>query len=159
MLRQTGQEAGVLGKGILMRIELPSDAEYIISELQKRGHEAYAVGGCVRDAVLGCEPHDWDITTSASPEQVKTVFSKTIDTGIEHGTVTVRRHGKSYEVTTFRVDGKYEDGRHPKEVTFVGDLSEDLARRDFTINAMAYCHESGLVDLFGGREDLEVGII
>ena len=112
------------------------------------------MGGCVRDALLGLEPDDWDITTSAEPEEVKALFHRTIDTGIKHGTVTVRMDGKSFEVTTYRIDGKYEDGRHPEEVTFTKSLEEDLKRRDFTINAMAYNDSTGIVDLFGGQDDL-----
>ncbi|SFI07734.1 tRNA nucleotidyltransferase (CCA-adding enzyme) [Pseudobutyrivibrio sp. OR37] len=140
-------------------MNLPADVSKIINILESNGHEAYAVGGCVRDCILGKIPHDWDITTSALPEQVKSLFDRTFDTGIEHGTVTVLMHGVGYEVTTYRVDGKYEDGRHPKEVTFTASLEEDLKRRDFTINAMAYNESNGLVDLFGGKEDLEAGII
>lgn len=141
------------------KIELPRDVSFIISELEKSGSEAYAVGGCVRDSILGKTPDDWDITTSASPDEVKNVFSRTIDTGIKHGTVTVRLHGNGYEVTTFRVDGDYSDGRHPDNVEFVKNLDEDLKRRDFTINAMAYSERTGIVDLFNGRDDLEKGII
>ena len=140
-------------------MNLPADVSKIINILESNGHEAYAVGGCVRDCILGKIPHDWDITTSALPEQVKALFERTFDTGIEHGTVTVLLHGEGYEVTTYRVDGKYEDGRHPKEVTFTASLEEDLKRRDFTINAMAYNDTRGLVDLFGGEQDLENGII
>lgn len=140
-------------------MNLPADVQNIISILESNGHEAYAVGGCVRDCILGKVPHDWDITTSALPEQVKALFSHTFDTGIVHGTVTVLMHGIGYEVTTYRVDGKYEDGRHPKEVTFTASLEEDLKRRDFTINAMAYNDSKGLVDLFGGESDLQTGII
>ena len=140
-------------------MNLPADVSKIINILESNGHEAYAVGGCVRDCILGKVPHDWDITTSALPETVKSYFDKTFDTGIEHGTVTVLLHGVGYEVTTYRVDGKYEDGRHPKEVTFTASLEEDLKRRDFTINAMAYNESKGLVDLFGGEEDLKAGII
>ena len=140
-------------------MNLPADVQNIISILESNGHEAYAVGGCVRDCILGKIPHDWDITTSALPEQVKALFPRTFDTGIEHGTVTVLEHGVGYEVTTYRVDGKYEDGRHPKEVTFTASLEEDLKRRDFTINAMAYNDTKGLVDLFGGEADLQEGII
>ncbi|SCZ76190.1 tRNA nucleotidyltransferase (CCA-adding enzyme) [Pseudobutyrivibrio xylanivorans] len=140
-------------------MNLPADVQNIISVLESNGHEAYAVGGCVRDCILGKVPHDWDITTSALPEQVKALFERTFDTGIEHGTVTVLMHGIGYEVTTYRVDGKYEDGRHPKEVTFTASLEEDLKRRDFTINAMAYNDTKGLVDLFGGEADLQAGII
>ncbi|WP_028242906.1 CCA tRNA nucleotidyltransferase [Pseudobutyrivibrio ruminis] len=142
-----------------MNMNLPADVSKIINILESNGHEAYAVGGCVRDCILGKIPHDWDITTSALPEQVKSLFDRTFDTGIEHGTVTVLLHGEGYEVTTYRVDGKYEDGRHPKEVTFTASLEEDLKRRDFTINAMAYSENRGLVDLFGGKEDLDAGII
>ncbi len=140
-------------------MNLPADVQNIINVLESNGHEAYVVGGCVRDCILGKVPHDWDITTSALPEQVKALFSRTFDTGIEHGTVTVLMQGVGYEVTTYRVDGKYEDGRHPKEVTFTASLEEDLKRRDFTINAMAYNDTRGLVDLFGGKEDLDNGII
>ncbi|WP_442960414.1 CCA tRNA nucleotidyltransferase [Pseudobutyrivibrio ruminis] len=142
-----------------MNMNLPADVSKIINILESNGHEAYAVGGCVRDCILGKIPHDWDITTSALPEQVKALFERTFDTGIEHGTVTVLLHGEGYEVTTYRVDGKYEDGRHPKEVTFTASLEEDLKRRDFTINAMAYNDTRGLVDLFGGEQDLQNGII
>jgi tRNA nucleotidyltransferase (CCA-adding enzyme) len=116
-----------------MRIQLPKDVDYIIKELQKNGYEAYAVGGCVRDVILGREPEDWDITTSASPIQVKGIFKRTIDTGIIHGTVTVMLDKNGYEVTTYRIDGEYEDNRHPREVTYTPYLSEDLMRRDFTI--------------------------
>ena len=142
-----------------MKIVIPEQVNSILESLQKSGYEAYVVGGCVRDALLGREPNDWDITTSALPMEVKSVFPRTIDTGLQHGTVTVMIGGTGYEVTTFRVDGVYEDGRHPKEVTFTPSLREDLKRRDFTINAMAYNNESGLVDLFGGQKDLENGIV
>lgn len=142
-----------------MRIDLPEKVEYIIETLQNAGHEAYAVGGCVRDCMLGREPKDWDVTSSADPYEVKALFRRTVDTGIKHGTVTVMFGETGYEVTTYRLDGEYEDSRHPKEVTFTKSLSEDLKRRDFTINAMAYNHKDGLVDLFGGKEDLEKGII
>lgn len=142
-----------------MRIDLPEKVEYIIETLQNAGHEAYAVGGCVRDCMLGREPKDWDVTTSADPYEVKALFRRTVDTGIKHGTVTVMFGETGYEVTTYRLDGEYEDSRHPKEVTFTKSLQEDLKRRDFTINAMAYNHKDGLVDLFGGKEDLEAGII
>ncbi len=140
-------------------IQIPEQANIILEKLQASGHEAYVVGGCVRDALLGREPHDWDITTSALPQEVKKVFPRTVDTGLKHGTVTVMIGREGFEVTTYRVDGVYEDGRHPKEVTFTPNLREDLQRRDFTINAMAYSPAGGLVDLFGGREDLENGII
>lgn len=142
-----------------MNIQLPEDVRYIIHTLQDAGHEAFAVGGCVRDSLLSRTPDDWDITTSARPEETKALFRRTIDTGIQHGTVTVMLHKKGYEVTTYRVDGEYEDGRHPKEVIFTGNLIEDLKRRDFTINAMAYNEESGLVDAFSGKQDLEKGIV
>ena len=142
-----------------MLIQLPEDVKAILHTLQSAGYEAYAVGGCIRDSILGRDPEDWDITTSAKPEETKALFGKTIDTGIQHGTVTVMRHGRGYEVTTYRVDGEYEDGRHPKEVTFTASLAEDLRRRDFTVNAMACNEEDGLVDLFGGQEDLKRGII
>ena len=132
-------------------MEIPKKAAEIIEELMAKGFEAYAVGGCVRDSVLGRIPEDWDITTSARPEQVKQIFPRTVDTGIEHGTVTVLMDQEMFEVTTYRVDGEYEDHRHPKEVTFTASLEEDLKRRDFTINAMAYNPQTGLVDIFHGR--------
>lgn len=138
---------------------LPEDVKFIIDKLTEYGYEAYAVGGCVRDTLLSRIPGDWDITTSAKPKQVKEIFSHTIDTGIEHGTVTVMRNHVGYEVTTYRIDGEYEDARHPKEVTFTGSLIEDLKRRDFTINAMAYNDTVGLVDEFDGVGDLENKII
>ncbi len=140
-------------------IRLPEDVKRIISILGRAGFEAYVVGGCVRDSLLGRTPDDWDITTSALPEQVKEVFKRTIDTGIKHGTVTVRMNKNSYEVTTYRIDGKYSDGRHPDEVRFSPSLFEDLKRRDFTINAMAYNDASGVIDLFGAQRDLEKGIV
>lgn len=142
-----------------IKINLPKDVEDIIKIIEEAGFEAYAVGGCVRDSLLLRKPDDWDITTSAKPEQIKALFRKTIDTGIAHGTVTVMMHHKGYEVTTYRIDGEYEDSRHPKEVTFTLDLLEDLRRRDFTINAMAYNDRSGIVDAFCGMEDLDNKII
>lgn len=142
-----------------MRIDLPEKVRQIINCITEAGFEAYAVGGCIRDSILGREPDDWDITTSATPLQVKQLFRRTIDTGIQHGTVTVMLDREGFEVTTYRIDGKYEDGRHPREVTFTPNLEEDLKRRDFTINAMAYNEQDGLVDLFGGMEDIKAGII
>ncbi|MBO5278109.1 MAG: CCA tRNA nucleotidyltransferase [Lachnospiraceae bacterium] len=136
-------------------MKLPEHVEYIIGNLMEHGYEAYAVGGCVRDTLLGRTPGDWDITTSASPDEVKRIFRRTIDTGIEHGTVTVMLDKCGYEVTTYRIDGEYEDGRHPKSVEFTKNLVEDLKRRDFTINAMAYNHQTGLVDVFDGIGDLK----
>ncbi len=133
---------------------MPENAKFILDTIHNAGFEAYIVGGCVRDAVLGKEPSDWDITTNALPSDVKKLFRRTIDTGIEHGTVTIMLGKEGYEVTTYRIDGKYEDSRHPSEVTFTRDLVEDMRRRDFTINAMAYNDEEGLVDKFGGIEDL-----
>lgn len=141
------------------RIVLPEKVNKIITILQEHGYETYAVGGCVRDSILGRIPEDWDITTSALPEETKRIFARTFDTGIEHGTVTVLLGGECFEVTTYRIDGKYEDGRHPKEVVFTRNLKEDLLRRDFTINAMAYNDINGLVDLFGGIQDLSNKII
>lgn len=145
-----------------VEIKMPKGAEFIIQSLEKSGFEAYIVGGCVRDAVLGREPEDWDITTSARPEEVKSIFRTTVDTGIEHGTVTVLlpkdetgEEVRSFELTTFRIDGEYEDSRHPKRVSFTSSLTEDLARRDFTINAMAYHMDMGLIDPFSGMIDLE----
>lgn len=142
-----------------MDIKIPACAAEIIDKLNKHGYEAYIVGGCVRDMLLGREPGDWDITTSALPWQVKKVFRRTVDTGIKHGTVTVLMGKAGYEVTTYRIDGEYLDGRHPDSVSFTPDLREDLKRRDFTINAMAYNSREGIVDEFGGREDLKAGII
>lgn len=143
----------------MITIQIPEKVNTIIHTLAAAGHEAYAVGGCVRDAVLGRKPADWDITTSASPYEVKALFSRTIDTGIQHGTVTVMLGKEGFEVTTYRVDGEYEDCRHPKEVQFTKSLLEDLKRRDFTINAMAYNETEGLVDEFDGIGDLKRGII
>lgn len=142
-----------------MKIQVPEKVNYIIETLLQHGYEAYAVGGCVRDSLLGREADDWDITTSADPLEVKSLFRRTIDTGIQHGTVTVMLDKEGFEVTTYRIDGEYEDGRHPKEVLFTKNLEEDLKRRDFTINAMAYNEQSGIVDIFGGIEDLEKQII
>ena len=142
-----------------MKLTIPSNAEKILHILEENGYEAYVVGGCVRDSILGRTPDDWDITTSASPEQVKELFHRTVDTGLQHGTVTVLMDKEGYEVTTYRVDGDYEDGRHPKQVMFTSSLEEDLKRRDFTINAMAYHPVRGLVDLFHGMEDMQAKII
>ena len=142
-----------------MQIILPEKVQYILHTLEEAGFEAYAVGGCVRDSLLGREPDDWDITTSARPQQVKAVFPRTIDTGIQHGTVTVMMGKEGFEVTTYRIDGEYEDSHHPKEVIFTANLVEDLKRRDFTINAFAYNDRSGIVDAFDGMTDLQNGII
>lgn len=143
----------------MVRIALPKDVKHIIDVLMENGYEAYAVGGCVRDSILGREPGDWDITTSALPMQVKGLFRRTVDTGIQHGTVTVMLGRNGYEVTTYRIDGKYEDSRHPESVEFTPKLEEDLKRRDFTINAMAYNDEHGIVDIFDGVGDLQRRII
>lgn len=143
----------------IIKIDMPQDVVEIIQGLCSHGFAAYAVGGCVRDTLLGVEPKDWDITTSASPVQVKEIFGHTLDTGIEHGTVTIMRGKIGYEVTTYRIDGKYSDGRHPDQVKFTPNLFEDLRRRDFTINAMAYSNETGLVDEFCGMEDLEKKVV
>ncbi|MDE5893320.1 MAG: CCA tRNA nucleotidyltransferase [Acetatifactor sp.] len=142
-----------------MVINLPEKVKYIINTITEAGYEAYAVGGCIRDSILGREPNDWDITTSARPEQVKGLFRRTIDTGIAHGTVTVMLDKEGFEVTTYRIDGEYEDHRHPKEVIFTSQLVEDLRRRDFTINAMAYNETAGLVDAFNGMEDIKQKVI
>ena len=140
-----------------MRFELPAGAAFIIDRLNKHGHRAYVVGGCVRDCLLGIMPKDWDICTSALPEEMQRIFrdQHVVETGLKHGTLTVVIDHIPYEVTTFRVDGAYTDHRHPDEVRFVQDVREDLARRDFTVNAMAYHPEEGLVDAFGGQEDLQ----
>ncbi len=143
----------------MKKINLPENVNFIISTLQDAGYEGYAVGGCVRDSLLGREPSDWDITTNAKPYQMKSLFRRTVDTGIEHGTVTVLLGDDSYELTTYRIDGEYEDSRHPKQVEFTTSLIEDLKRRDFTINAMAYNDSTGIIDEFGGIDDLESGII
>ena len=142
-----------------MHITLPTKVKQIISKLEKADFEAYAVGGCVRDSILGRSPEDWDITTSAKPEEVKRLCSATIDTGLQHGTVTVVIEKEGFEVTTFRLDGEYTDGRHPDRVAFTSSLTEDLRRRDFTINAMAYSEKRGLIDEFDGERDLEDGVI
>ena len=142
-------------------MDMPKNVDTAINLLQSAGFEAYAVGGCVRDSLLGKTPNDWDITTSAKPEDMKSVFAEfhCIDTGIKHGTVTVVIDGEPLEITTFRLDGEYEDNRHPKSVTFTSNLGADLGRRDFTVNAMAYSKMTGTVDLFGGQNDLKNGII
>lgn len=142
-----------------VRIRIPDGAKKVLSTLQGAGYEAYVVGGCVRDSLLGRTPEDWDITTNARPPQVKALFRRTVDTGIKHGTVTVMIGGTGYEVTTYRIDGDYEDGRHPKSVTFTASLLEDLKRRDFTVNAMAYSDTTGLIDAFDGLSDLEHHVI
>ena len=140
-------------------IKLPETTAYIIERIEKNGFEAFAVGGCIRDSLLGRVPNDWDITTSAKPEDIMNIFENTVETGIEHGTVTVVIDKEPYEVTTYRIDGDYTDGRHPDSVEFTENIEEDLSRRDFTINAMAYNNSTGLVDVFGGREDLENRVI
>lgn len=141
------------------KIKMPVQAREIIEKLRHAGYEAYIVGGCVRDSILEKDPADWDITTSASPVEIKELFPYTIDTGIEHGTVTVMIDHQPFEVTTYRVDGKYQDHRRPTQVHFTKSLKEDLLRRDFTINAMAYNDDDGLIDLYGGLADLKNGII
>ncbi|MFA9463576.1 MAG: CCA tRNA nucleotidyltransferase [Velocimicrobium sp.] len=138
-----------------MCITLPEKVEYILDTLMEHGYEAYAVGGCVRDTILGRTPGDWDITTSAKPQEVKSLFPRTLDTGIQHGTVTIMIDKEGFEVTTYRIDGEYEDNRHPKSVAFTSNLFEDLKRRDFTINAMAYNSKIGLVDAFDGNLDIK----
>ena len=142
-------------------IKLDPGAALLLDALHGAGHAAYAVGGCVRDSLLGLDPHDWDLCTSARPEQVMALFGeeKCIPTGLQHGTVTVKQGGRLYETTTFRTEGAYSDGRHPDAVCFVPDVREDLARRDFTINAMAYSAEEGLIDPFGGRDDLAAHLV
>lgn len=142
-------------------IELPENVRFILHMLREAGHEAYVVGGCVRDSIMGRNPHDWDICTSAKPEQVIEIFNhyKVIPTGLKHGTVTIMKNDKPYEITTYRVDGEYDDARHPKDVTFTTSLEEDLSRRDFTMNALAYNNNNDLVDLFGGVNDIKNGIV
>lgn len=142
-----------------LNIAIPQDAVWILNKLNEGGHEAYIVGGCVRDSILGRMPQDWDITTSALPEEIKTIFDHTFDTGIKHGTITVVLHHENYEVTTYRIDGEYADCRHPDEVSFTKKLNEDLLRRDFTMNAIAYHPKEGFRDPFHGQEDIAAGII
>ena len=144
-----------------MTIPMDAGAAELLHALHAAGHAAYVVGGCVRDSLLGLTPHDWDLCTSALPQQVMELFGaqRCIPTGLQHGTVTVKQSGALYEITTFRTEGTYTDGRHPDEVHFVPDVREDLARRDFTINAMAYNEKEGLVDPFGGQADLQSGIV
>ena len=144
-----------------MTISMDPGAAALLDALHTAGYAAYAVGGCVRDSLLGLAPHDWDLCTSALPQQVIGLFGaqQCIPTGLQHGTVTVKQNGALYEITTFRTEGTYTDGRHPDEVHFVPDVREDLARRDLTINAMAYNEKEGLVDPFGGQADLQSGIV
>ena len=142
-----------------LNIAIPQDAVWILNKLNEGGHEAYIVGGCVRDSILGRMPQDWDITTSALPEETKTIFDHTFDTGIKHGTITVVLHHENYEVTTYRIDGEYADCRHPDEVSFTKKLNEDLLRRDFTMNAIAYHPKEGFRDPFHGQEDIAAGMI
>ena len=139
------------------KINIPSDANELIHTLQNHGHSAYVVGGCVRDSILGRMPHDWDICTSATPNEMLEIFKdrRVIETGLQHGTITIVINGEPYEVTTYRIDGAYSDNRRPDSVTFTDNLVEDLRRRDFTINAMAYNDEEGLIDPFNGLEDIE----
>jgi len=143
------------------KIKLPSEAERALAVLESAGYEAYVVGGCVRDSLLGKEPNDWDITTNATPKQTCDCFSnfRVIQTGIQHGTVTVIIDGTQLEITTYRCDGAYLDNRHPAQVTFSKRIEDDLSRRDFTVNAMAYHPKRGIVDLFGGCDDLARGVI
>ncbi len=140
-------------------IQIPEKVNYVIQKLEDNGFEAFAVGGCIRDSFLGIVPDDWDITTSAKPEDIKKIFSRTFDTGIKHGTISVLIDKEIFEVTTYRHDGEYKDNRHPEQVTFTTSIKEDLARRDFTVNAMAYSEKNGLVDPFGGQKDLKDKII
>ena len=144
-----------------MKLTLDPGAAALLDTLHAAGYAAYAVGGCVRDSLLGRTAHDWDLCTSALPQQVMELFGteQCIPTGLQHGTVTIKYGGQLYETTTFRTEGSYTDGRHPDEVQFVPDVREDLARRDFTINAMAYNEAEGLVDPFGGQKDLQNGLL
>lgn len=149
------------GKGLLQvqngrcTMKLPEDVSVILQKLNEKQFEAYIVGGCVRDCLLGTEPKDWDVTTSALPHEIKMCFPNTFDTGIQHGTVTVVLHKVNYEVTTYRIDGEYGDGRHPDTVLFTANLREDLRRRDFTMNAIAYHPHEGLIDPYGGEKDIQ----
>ena len=142
-------------------ISIPADTKIILEKLNNAGFEAYVVGGCVRDSVLGRTPVDWDICTNALPEQTMQVFEgfHVIPTGLQHGTVTVMINNNGYEITTYRIDGSYSDGRHPDSVSFTANLRDDLARRDFTVNAMAYSEKDGIMDFYGGMDDIRNGII
>lgn len=140
-------------------MNLPTTVKSVLEVLNKNGYEAFIVGGCVRDSIMGKHPHDFDITTDALPEQVKSIFRKTYDTGIQHGTITVVWQNNSFEVTTYRIDGEYKDNRHPEEVIFTKKIEEDLSRRDFTVNAIAYNPEVGFIDCFHGKEDIENKLI
>ncbi len=142
-------------------IKMPENAKGIIDKLRTCGYDAYAVGGCIRDSIMGKIPYDWDICTSALPEEVLEVLGERniIENGLKHGTVTVHIDGENYEITTFRTDGQYLDNRHPENVTFVRELKEDLSRRDFTMNSLAYNYSEGLIDIFGGRDDINNSII
>lgn len=142
-----------------MEIKIPKEALFVLDTLIKNNYEAYIVGGCVRDSLLGIPAKDWDITTNAPPVRLQTIFDKTIPTGIKHGTITVVINSEYIEVTTYRIDGDYIDGRHPSGVIFTSSLEEDLSRRDFTINAMAYNHLQGLKDPFNGQKDLDNNLI
>ena len=144
-----------------MKINIPQNAKTVINELNNSGFEAYVVGGCVRNAMMGVEPHDWDICTSAKPSEMERVFKdyETHDFGLKHGTLTVMSGGEAFEVTTYRIDGAYSDNRHPKQVTFTDDLTLDLSRRDFTCNAMAYNDKDGVIDPFGGEDDLRNNLL
>lgn len=142
-----------------LNISVPENVRHILDVLRENGHQAYIVGGCIRDCIIGSEPGDWDIATDALPQRVKQLFSKTADTGIKHGTVTVLLDGTGYEVTTYRIDGEYHDFRKPESVSFTSSITEDLSRRDFTVNAMAYNPAEGLIDPFGGMEDINARII
>lgn len=142
-----------------MDIILPKGVRYILKVLSTNGHEAYVVGGCIRDALIGLSPKDYDVTTSATPEEVMSIFKKTVPTGLKHGTVEVHTHDGAYDVTTYRMDGEYEAHRYPKNVIFVDDLVEDLRRRDITINAIAYNPEKGIIDPFNGTEDISGRIV
>ena len=139
----------------MTKLHLPENVSLILKTLQNEGYRAFIVGGCVRDSLLLKTPNDWDIATSAKPEEIKKLFPKTIDTGITHGTVTVISDGIPYEVTTFRKDGEYKDSRHPEYVEYTDDLIEDLSRRDFTVNAICYNENEGILDLFGGMDDIK----
>lgn len=149
------------GAGEKMIINMPQDVREIIDTLEKKGYSAYAVGGCIRDSVMGIQPHDWDICTSAMPEEILSSLGRhnIIESGLKHGTVTVKVNGRLYEITTFRSDGKYTDNRRPESVTFITDVKEDLERRDFTVNAMAYNDRYGLCDCFSGQEDIRRKLI
>ena len=158
-LRHTEFDSRVLLGGDELKLNIPEYVKKVVNTLNENGFEAFVVGGAVRDAMLGQNPDDWDVTTNAPAQKTKECFHRHFDTGIKHGTITVLMDKKPVEVTTYRIDGEYKDNRRPESVAFTADIKEDLKRRDFTINSMAYNDQVGLMDLYGGAEDLKNKII